>query len=164
MKGPPQREMSTIQQGVDTRVLIAEDHTRTREALSTLLERKHFAVTAVDNGSDAIEILTSPGAPSIGLIDWMLPGASGLEICRAVRARTLGHYVYLIVITGRDGEEDITEALAAGADDFIRKPCGVVELLARVRNGQRRNQLERTLLERITELERALERSRRVKS
>ncbi len=146
-----------------TRVLIAEDHKRTREALRTLLERKEFEIAAVDNGDEAREALLAAAGPCIALLDWMLPGASGLDVCRAVRAAEIGHYVYLIVITARDGEEDITEAIAAGADDFIRKPCGVVELLARVRNGQRTVGLERSLAGRIAELESALERVRELR-
>ena len=152
--------MKSAGQHADVRVLVAEDHARTREALRTLLERKHFNVTAVANGDEALEILTGENPPSIALVDWMLPGATGVEICRAVRSQKSSQYVYLIVITGRDGEEDITEALAAGADDFIRKPCGVAELLARVRNGKRTVDLERSLAARIVELEEALKKAR----
>ena len=135
------------------RVLLAEDHRPTREALRTLMEQKGFQVTAVSNGSDAIESLVSPDGPSIGIIDWMMPDASGLEVCRAVRAALPTRYVYLIMVTARDREEDVAEALAVGADDFIRKPCGPAELIARVRSGQRTIGLERTLAGRVAELE-----------
>ncbi len=137
-------------------VLIAEDHTRTREALRVLFERKSYQVVEAKNYRDAIAALTAPGGPSLALLDWMLPDGSGLDICREIRKRVDDRYIYLIVITGRDGEEDVAQALAAGADDFIHKPCGPVELMARVRNGLRTVELERTLLKRITELEGAL--------
>ena len=145
------------------RVLLAEDHGPTREALCTLLERKSFEVTAVSNGSDAIEHLLRPDGPSIGIIDWMMPDASGLDVCRAVRAALPRRSVYLIMVTARDREEDVAQALAVGADDFIRKPCGPAELIARVRSGQRTAGLERSLAGRVAELEGLVERIRRLK-
>lgn len=137
-------------------ILIAEDHTRTREALRTLLERKGLHVEEASNFRDAVSSLTAPGGPVLAVLDWMLPDGSGLDICRAVRERVDDRYIYLIVITGRDGGEDVAQALAAGADDFIHKPCGPVELMARVSNGLRIVELERSLLARIDELEGAL--------
>lgn len=145
------------------RVLVAEDHAPTREALRVLLERKGYQVTGVGNGDDAITTLTGWNGPSIALIDWMLPGASGLDVCRAVRMQDTGRYVYAIVITARDGEEDVAQALATGADDFLRKPCGASELVARVRTGQRIVELERNLAGRITELEEAIDSVRKLR-
>lgn len=124
------------------RVLVAEDHGPTCEALRTLLEKKGFEVTAVGDGREAIGRLLSPDGPSIGIIDWMMPEANGLEVCRAVRAAVPTRHVYLIMATARDREEDVAEALAAGADDFVRKPCGPTELIARVRSGRRTIGLE----------------------
>ena len=146
-----------------TRVLIADDHKPTREGLRALLERKAFEVTPAATGDEALEVLTAFDPPRIALIDWEMPGATGIEVCRAVRERNEERYVYLIVITGRNGEEDIAEAMAAGADDFIHKPCGVAELLARVRNGQRTIALQQNLAGRITELEEAAVRMRQLK-
>lgn len=141
-----------------TRIILAEDHDNTREALRVLLERKGFEVTAVASADEAATALIAADGPSIGVIDWMLPKGNGLDVCRLVRAAEVPHYVYLIIITGRDGEEDVALALAAGADDFIRKPCNASELVARVRTGQRIVELERTLAGRIEELQQALER------
>ena len=146
-----------------TRILIAEDHARTREALRSLLEMKAFDVTTVATGDKAREVLTSFDAPCIAIVDWEMPGASGLEVCRAVRALNSDRYIYLIVITAHDGEENIVQAMAAGADDFIPKPCGVSELLARVRNGERTIALQRNLASRITELQESAERMRQLK-
>ncbi len=131
--------------------------------MRSLLEMKAFDVTTVATGDQACEVLTSFDAPCIALVDWEMPGASGLEVCRAVRARNSDQYVYLIVITARDGEENIVQAMAAGADDFIPKPCGVSEILARVRNGARTIALQRNLASRITELEDNAERMRQLK-
>jgi CheY-like chemotaxis protein len=150
---------------VDTsqRVLIAEDHEVTRTALKSLLEWKGFSVTTVSDGEDALKVLTSDAAPSIALLDWEMPGMTGIEICKAVRSAPAGRYRYIIIITAREGEEGIAEAMAAGADDFVRKPFGVPEVVARIRNGQRTLKLERTLAARITELEQALETGRQLK-
>jgi DNA-binding response OmpR family regulator len=128
-----------------------------------LLERRNYEVTAVDNGDDAREVLRAFDAPCIAVLDWMMPGATGIEVCKALRKTPTDRYIYIIVITSRDGEEDITEALAAGADDFIRKPCGVAELFARVRNAERVIGLQQGLARRIEELESALERVRQLR-
>ncbi len=146
-----------------TRILIADDHRSTREALRTLLEMKSFTVTAASTGDEALDILTSVDPPRIAIVDWEMPGATGLEICRAVRGLSGASYIYLIVITARAGEENIAEAMAAGADDFIHKPCGVAELLARVRNGQRTVALQQDLAGRISELEEAADSMRQLK-
>ena len=159
---PPVRILRAEYPALD-RVLLAEDHGPTREALHTLLGMKGFEVTAVSSGSDAIECLSGPDGPSIGVIDWMLPDASGLEVCRAVRAVVPTRYVYLIMVTARDREEDVAAALAAGADDFIRKPCGAAELIARVRSGRRTIGLERTLAGRVAALEEMVGRIRQLK-
>lgn len=146
-----------------TCVLLAEDHRPTREALKTLLEQKGYSVSAVSNGADAIDELTKLDGPSIAIVDWMMPEATGLDVCRAVRETAPVRYVYLIIVTARDGEEDVAKALAAGADDFIRKPCGPSELIARVRNGQRTIELEKSLAARVGELEEMVERIHQLK-
>ena len=145
------------------RILIAEDHDTARTALKSLLEWKGFTVTTAEDGKRAMHALLEDDAPSIALLDWEMPGKTGLDICRAVRANPLGRYIYLIVITAREGEEDIAEAMAAGADDFVRKPFGIPEVVARIRNGQRMLRLERSLALRINELEQSLEEGRQLK-
>jgi CheY-like chemotaxis protein len=145
------------------RILVAEDHDSARKALGSLLEWRGFAVSTVADGNAALKLLTSDDAPSIALLDWEMPGMTGIDICRAVRGNPAERYLYLIVITAREGDEGIAEAMAAGADDFIRKPFGVPEVIARVRNGQRTLKLERSLAARITELEQALEEGRQLK-
>src|SRR5689334_14389956 len=104
------------------RVLIAEDHAPSRHALKALLERHGFRVSPAATGAEARDILLGFDPPTLVLIDWMLPEMTGLELCRAVRAKNLEHYIYFIMITARDTVEDLSEAFAAGADDFIRKP------------------------------------------
>lgn len=142
------------------RVLLAEDHAPSREALKALLERNGFRVSPAATGAEARDILNAFDPPTLALIDWMLPEMTGLELCRAVRGRKSAHYIYFILITARDTVEDLSEAFAAGADDFIRKPFEPVELLARLKSGQRIVELEHRLADRVEEIETALERVR----
>ncbi len=142
------------------RILVAEDHTATRFAVTALLERHGFRVSAVAGGAEAREILHGFDPPSIALIDWMLPEITGIELCRGVRAQNFAHYIYFIFVTARDTAEDLSEAFAAGADDFIRKPFEPTELLARLKSGQRIVELEHRLAARVEEVERVLERVR----
>lgn len=159
---PEQKIISSSAEATE-RILIAEDHHTARTALKSLLEWKGFTVTTAEDGKRAMHALLEDDAPSIALLDWEMPGKTGLDICRAVRANPSGRYIYLIVITAREGEEDIAEAMAAGADDFVRKPFGIPEVVARIRNGQRMLRLERSLALRITELEQSLEEGRQLK-
>ena len=142
------------------RVLLAEDHVPSREALKTLLERHGFRVSPAATGAEGRDILTDFDPPTLALVDWMLPEMSGIELCRAIRTLKSAHYIYFIVITARDNVEDLAEAFAAGADDFIRKPFEPVELVARLKSGQRIVELEQRLAGRVQEIETALERVR----
>ena len=163
MDPTPEPKITSSSTDASVHLLIADDHEPTRTALQSLLEWKGFSITTVSGGESALEVPASENAPSIALLDWEMPGMSGLDICRAVRSKPASHYTYLIVITAREGEEGIAEAMAAGADDFVRKPFGVPEVVARIRNGQRTLKLERSLAARITELEHALETGRQLK-
>src|SRR5688572_14822457 len=103
-------------------VLIAEDHGPSRLALQALLERQGYRVSTAATGSEAREILQGFDPPTLALVDWMLPDLTGLEVCRTIRAGSPAHYIYFIIITARDTLKDLSDAFAAGADDFIRKP------------------------------------------
>lgn len=145
------------------RVLIAEDHTATRDNLALLLHRHGWEVIVTSDGNAAYQILSSSEGPTIALLDWMLPGATGLDICRRLRQECSDRFIYFIVVTARDSMEDLNQAFAAGADDFIRKPCDATELMARLRAGQRIVALERRLSARIAETEAALKKVRQLK-
>jgi sigma-B regulation protein RsbU (phosphoserine phosphatase) len=147
----------------DGKVLIAEDHPATRFMLSSLLQRHGYDVDAVGDGVSALESLSQPDGPAIALLDWGLPNQTGLEICRNLRRQYRQRFVYIIIVTARDTVEDLAEAFEAGADDFIRKPFDSVEVLARLRSGQRIVELEHRLSSRIVECEEALENVRKLK-
>jgi diguanylate cyclase (GGDEF)-like protein len=100
----------------------------------------------LNNGLDAVRILTGEQAPELAVLDWMMPGADGLSVCRQVRERSAS-YVYLLLFTARDGDRDLIEALDAGADDFVTKPLNISEMQARLRSGQRILDLQERLLQ-----------------
>jgi CheY-like chemotaxis protein len=138
------------------RVLIAEDDPVSRRVLETFLRRWGYEVESFHDGASTWERLQDPEAPSLVILDWMMPGMGGVEICR--RVRELGRLTYLILLTSRTGSEDIVEGLEAGADDYVTKPFNREELRARVQGGARVVELQRSLAERVAELEQALAR------
>ena len=114
------------------RVLIVEDE----DALTTLLrynlEAEGYEVDAVNRGDDA-EIRLRESVPDLVLLDWMLPGLSGIELCRRIRARAETERLPVIMLTARGEETERVRGLATGADDYVVKPFSVPELVARVR-------------------------------
>lgn len=138
------------------RVLIAEDDAISRRVLEVFLRRWGYEVEPAENGDAAWERLQREDAPSLAILDWMMPGMGGVEICR--RVRELGRPTYVILLTARTGSEDIVEGLEAGADDYVTKPFNREELRARVQGGRRIVELQRSLAERVKELEQALAR------
>ena len=92
----------------------------------------------------ALETLLRPDGPRLAVVDWMMPGMDGLEVCRRIRQRTTP-YAYVILLTARDRQEDVLTGLDAGADDFLTKPFDAVELRARLRSGERVLELQEAL-------------------
>ncbi|MGH9383700.1 MAG: GGDEF domain-containing protein [Vicinamibacterales bacterium] len=128
------------------RILIADDDPVSRRLLEATLVRLGYEVVAVADGQQAIEATRSADSPRLAILDWIMPGADGLAVCRAVRQRG-APYVYVILLTARDRKEDMVAALDAEADDFLRKPFDTVELRARLRSGERVLDLQERLLQ-----------------
>jgi two-component system, OmpR family, phosphate regulon response regulator PhoB len=124
------------------KILIVEDESAIVELLRYNLEREGFAVTATLRGDDA-ELLARDERPDLILLDWMLPGVSGLEICRRLRARKETSHVPVVMLTARGEEGDKLRGLSTGADDYIVKPFSVPETLARIKAILRRASPER---------------------
>lgn len=122
--------------GASRSVLLVEDEQQMRTMLQDNLEFDGYRVTAVDTGEQALEELERRSY-SLVLLDVMLPGISGLEVCRRLRSR--GTRVPVIMLTARTQESDRVTGLDVGADDYVSKPFGVRELLARVRAQVRRD-------------------------
>jgi diguanylate cyclase (GGDEF)-like protein len=117
-------------------MLIADDDAVSRCVLETTVRRLGHEPVVVTNGLDAQEVLLRSDGPRLAILDWMMPGADGLAVCRAVRQR-VGPYVYLVLLTSRDRQEDRAAALDADVDEFMAKPLDADELEARLRSGDR---------------------------
>ena len=129
------------------RILVAEDESVSREVLSTCLNKwGHDVVVCVD-GTGAWRVLQGEDPPKFLLIDWMMPGMNGLELCHRVRERASLPSTYIILVTVKDKKKDIVEGLQAGADDYIVKPFDGDELKARIQVGVRVPTLWEQLLE-----------------
>lgn len=127
------------------KILIADDDAVSRRLLESTLQRLGHEVVAVSDGSAALAALLKPDGPQLAILDWMMPGADGLTVCRTVRQRPTP-YVYVIVLTGRHRRDDMVAALDAGVDDFLTKPFDSLELRARLRSGERVLDLQEGLL------------------
>ena len=138
------------------RILIAEDDAVSCRLLETDLARHGHEVVVTRNGSDALRALQEKAAPKLAVLDWMMPGMSGVEICAKVREQNSSQPPYLILLTARGSREDIVQGLNFGANDFVTKPFDFSELLARVCVGERVLGLQASLAARVSELEAAL--------
>ncbi|MDF7805914.1 response regulator [Pontiellaceae bacterium B12219] len=119
------------------KILIAEDNAFSRTLLKKTLTKAGYEVFAAENGQVAWDILQQDDAPKLALIDWMMPGLSGIELCRKIREIDSAIPVYMILLTAKTDKEDVLEGFSAGADDFIKKPFDSGELLARIQVGRR---------------------------
>jgi diguanylate cyclase (GGDEF)-like protein len=130
------------------RVLVGEDDGVYRKLLQSLLQRANFEVTVVSDGMQALEAARVPHAPRLLILDWVMPGFYGPEICRKLReCPSTELYQYIILLSAKDAKADTVEGLEAGADDYLTKPFDAQELLARLRAGMRILELQDCLLE-----------------
>jgi diguanylate cyclase (GGDEF)-like protein len=118
-------------------ILIAEDDAVFRRILEAWLGKWGYAVTATSDGQQAWEVLQREDAPKLAILDWMMPGMYGTELCRKVRATGGTPYRYLLLLTAKTEKQDLIAGLEAGADDYLSKPFDSNELRARLRVGQR---------------------------
>ncbi len=124
------------------RILIVEDESDLSLLLGYNLEAEGYVVESVERGDEA-ELRLAENAPDLVILDWMLPGVSGLEICRRLRARESTRTLPVIMVTARGEEAERVRGLSVGADDYVVKPFSVPELMARVRALLRRSRPER---------------------
>jgi phosphoserine phosphatase RsbU/P len=144
------------------RALIADDNRIETAILSKTVQRLDIDVTVVHDGADAWEKLNEADGPSLAILDWMMPKLDGLELCRRIRQNPARAHMYVILLTGRTNQADIVAGLESGADDYIVKPFAPDELRARIQVGTRVLKLQEKLAERVTELEAALSRVKRL--
>jgi DNA-binding response OmpR family regulator len=138
------------------RVLIAEDDPISRRILLVTLQRAGHEVVETEDGDQAWELLSRDDAPRMAILDWMMPGKDGIDVCRLARRERQAGRLFVILLTAKGHKDDVVEGLDAGADDYVTKPFDREELLSRVRAGQRTIELECALEEKVRQLEDAL--------
>lgn len=142
-------------------MVVAEDDPVSLEILASILTKWGFHVIATTDGREAMEALRAQNEPVLAIIDWMMPGLEGPEVCR--RAREANRLVYILMLTARVGKDRIVEALEAGADDYLSKPFDNAELQARLNVGLRIIDLQASLRARIIDLEGLVKENRDLK-
>jgi phosphoserine phosphatase RsbU/P len=136
-------------------VLIVDDSSNYRLLLRHTLSKQGFGVVEAEDGEQALRLLREHQEIAMVVSDWEMPELDGLGLCRAIREESLGRYVYIILLTARDGSGALVDGMEAGADDFLTKPVDVNELRVRLRAGQRVIDLESALAERNRHLDTA---------
>lgn len=140
------------------KILVADDEPTVRRIMQSFLEKNRYEVVTADCGMQALEAMAAEGAPNVAIIDWMMPDLTGPEVCTKLRQTKLRIRPYLIILTSKNGEADLTASLDAGADDFLTKPFRPAEMLARLRVAERTVAGAKETQERIEELETLVER------
>jgi CheY-like chemotaxis protein len=138
------------------KALIADDDLIPRSMVRAALAEWGYEVTAAADGQEALRVLEGPDAPPLAVLDWMMPGLDGVEVCLRVRAHARPEPPFLILLTSRGSKGDVVTGLDSGANDYLTKPFDRDELRARVKVGRRVVELQQTLAARIRELETAL--------
>jgi DNA-binding response OmpR family regulator len=135
-------------------VVVADDDPVSREVVSVTVKQWGFHTVLTQDGHEAMAAIRAQKGPVVAILDWMMPGMDGLEVCR--RVRQIGKPVHIILLTVRAAKEDLVKALESGADDYLVKPFDKNELHARIHVGMRILNLQNALSERVADLEKAL--------
>jgi two-component system, cell cycle response regulator len=128
------------------RVLIADDSAMSRALLQSTLQRWGYEVLIAKDGAEAWAILSDSAAPRLAILDWVMPGMTGLEVCRKVRETRREPYTYILLLTSKNTKDETVEGMESGADDYIVKPFHEHELQVRLRAGKRIVDLQTDLL------------------
>ncbi len=144
-------------------MLVADDDPVSRRRIQLTLQAWGHRVIVSQDGNQAWSALSIADAPRLAILDWMMPGMDGPEICRKARATSSTTGAYLILLTARDTRQDLLEGLEAGANDYITKPFDKAELHARISVGLRMLELQKKLADRVRELELAIAQVKRLR-
>jgi len=127
--------------------LVVDDSAVYRKLIGDHLRSWGFGVTLAESGSEAGRILEQPDAPKLVLLDWVLPDLDGIELCQRIRqAGSSSPYTYVILLTSKEGRQNMLQAMQAGADDYLAKPFDELELKARLLVGKRILDLQEQLV------------------
>jgi two-component system, cell cycle response regulator len=119
------------------RILIADDNLVFQTVLQSMLTQWGHDVVTASNGEDALCLLQQDKGPKLAILDWLMPGLDGIEVCRRVRDSNHLSYTYILILTAKTASEDLLAAMEAGADDYVTKPFKSAELRARLNVGCR---------------------------
>jgi diguanylate cyclase (GGDEF)-like protein len=128
------------------RVLIAEDDRVTRRMLEAIVAESGYEVVAASDGVTACQVLLGPDAPQLAIVDWVMPGMDGRQLCAEVRKTPKEAYTYILLLTSKGQKHDLIMGLEAGADDYLVKPFDPHELRARLNTGRRIVDLQNQLI------------------
>jgi two-component system, cell cycle response regulator len=128
------------------RILIAEDDPVSRRLLEVKLVKWGCEVVVTRDGNEAWQAMQEEDAPGLAILDWMMPGMDGIEVCRRIRKEGKDLYTYIILLTAQQQDEDLVTGMDAGADDYITKPFKSNELKVRLRAGRRIIDLQNELI------------------
>lgn len=138
------------------KILIAEDDKTSRFILKGILVKWGHEILLASDGLEALDKLQSPERPQAAILDWMMPGMDGLEVCRQIKRMELPVPIHTILLTGKTSKEEIVQGLEAGADDYITKPFDTNELRARIRAAERMVRVQEALAQKVEDLKQAL--------
>ena len=128
------------------KILLVEDSVIERHKVGSYLKEWGLEYAAVGSGTEAVKLLEGAEPPSLVLLDWMLPGLDGIDVCRRIRKiGTNGAYIYTVMLTAKNRKQDLLMAMEAGADDYLAKPVDPSELRARIMSGKRILELQQSL-------------------
>ena len=127
-------------------ILMAEDDLISRRILEAVLSKCGYDPVVAVDGDEAWSIMQKADSPAIAVLDWEMPGKSGLDVCRLIREKDVSNPPYLIILTAKNAKSDIVRGLEAGANDFVTKPYDKDELQARIRVGMRMIELQSALV------------------
>ncbi len=119
------------------KVLVADDEIVSRRLIETSVRRWGYDAVVASDGLEASQILHGPDAPKLAVLDWLMPGLDGIQLCRQLRQEREDSYTYVILLTAKHSQSDVVQGLEAGADDYITKPFDPQELRVRLRTGKR---------------------------
>jgi DNA-binding response OmpR family regulator len=139
------------------KILIAEDEYTTRLMVQVCLENWGYSIESVEDGKKAWDIINQKNPPQIAVLDWEMPGISGIELCRKIKSLDRSSPIHVILLTARDSKNDISQGFEAGADDYITKPFNDDELGARIRVAERIVTIQSSLNSSLEELREALD-------